>query len=243
MISRCMPKIEISEEVLDYIQKHKNEDESESEFLMRLFKSAENDISRKILFIGPPEAGKSSIRLVFFDDKKPKSLLDDPIEPTRGIENYMYNWLDVKTGIADSSGQEINRWLNQDREMAFNETDSIIFVFDVSQFAESYQEICEKIAKALQRKTKLAPRASFSIFLHKIDLLPEEKSENMLKTIKQKINAYLTSQNLKREMLLITYYATSIKGELILNLYKSMRSILYPYSNVIKNAILPSIEE
>ncbi len=233
-------QIEISQKTADLIKGHKSPEESMDQFLIRLIGLLVDDESqRRILIIGPPAAGKSTIRRIFFEDEKPKELISNPLEPTRGIENYTYNWLDVAAGVVDSAGQEIERWLGLDSELAFGESDSIIFVVDVEKFSAYKSQILEDILSAVNAKAKYAPKAQFNLFLHKIDLFPESDRENQLEQIQKSINQYLIEHNRKKESILLKYYHTSIKGSLILTLVKSMRSVLYSYSKIMRRAMIP----
>lgn len=233
-------QIEVSQKTAELLNKHKHADESMDQFLQRLVGMIlDEESQRRILIIGPPAAGKSTIRRVFFEDGSPKDLLDSPLEPTRGIENYAYNWLDVTAGIVDSAGQEIERWLGLDSKLAFSESDSIIFVIDAVKFPEYQNQILEDLTSALEAKEKHAIKSQFNIFLHKIDLIPDEKREEHLNQIKRTINSYLEEHDRKKDMILMKYYYTSIKGELILTLVKAMRSVLYAYSKIMRRALIP----
>ncbi len=232
--------IEISKKIADLIEANKEKDEPTEAFLMRMLGIANEDESiRRILFIGPPAAGKSTIRSVFFEDSSPQVLIDDPLEPTRGIENYTYNWLDVSAGVADSAGQEIERWLGLDQEQAFGESDSIIFVMDVSQFDKFKDQVMEDLVEALNSKALVAPKAQFNLFLHKIDLIDEKIREERLAEVKTIINNHLKEHDHKADMILLKYYYTSIRGDLILSLVKAMRSVLYSYSKIMRRALIP----
>lgn len=233
-------QIEVSQKTADLLNKHKHADESIDQFIQRLVGMVlDEETQRRILIIGPPAAGKSTIRRVFFEDGSPKELLEAPLEPTRGIENYAYNWLDVTAGIVDSAGQEIERWLGLDSQLAFSESDSIIFVIDVQKFQEYENQIMEDLLSALEAKEKYAFKSQFNIFLHKIDLIEADKQEEILGQIKRKINNYLEEHGRKKDMILLKYYYTSIKGELILTLVKAMRSVLYAYSKIMRRALIP----
>ncbi len=235
-----MTSIEISKEVKHLINNLKDYNETIDAFLKKILTSLSDDESqRRILFIGPPAAGKTSIRCSFFEDIKPQTLIETPPEPTRGLENYTYNWLDVTVGIADSSGQEFERWVNYDAEYAFRESDSIIFVVDTDKFEEDKKEVLDQIEKALISKNKNAPKAQFNIFLHKIDLIDEKEREESINSIKSAVKTSLKEKNLKTDMVLIKFYYTSIKGELILGLVKSMRSVLYSYSKIMRRSLIP----
>ena len=232
--------IELSKKTTELLEASKEGNETIDSFLLRLLgKSSEEEAQRRILLIGPPAVGKSTIRRVFFEDSSPKSLLDKPLEPTRGIESYTYNWLDVQAGVADSAGQEIERWFGLDKEQAFGESDSIIFVIDVGQFEKYENQVLEDLLEALNSKSLIAPKSQFNIFLHKMDLFPPDVRDERIAETKTKINDYLKTHDKKTEMILLKYYPTSIKGDLILTLIKSMRAVLYSYSKIMRRALIP----
>ncbi|MFW9973117.1 MAG: hypothetical protein ACFFDF_23240, partial [Candidatus Odinarchaeota archaeon] len=43
------------------------------------------ELYKKILLVGPPNSGKTSIKKVFFDNIDPSSILENPLTPTRGV--------------------------------------------------------------------------------------------------------------------------------------------------------------
>ena len=105
--------------------------------------------AKKILLLGRAGIGKTSIKQIIFEGKDPKDLLYNPLEPTRGITPSVYSWLDLKLGLFDSSGQELNFLLDDKNEqaLAFENTDVIIYIFDFPLWVAKSQEIINEILK------------------------------------------------------------------------------------------------
>ncbi|MCK4380178.1 MAG: 50S ribosome-binding GTPase, partial [Candidatus Lokiarchaeota archaeon] len=61
----------------------------------------------KITLIGRAGVGKTSIIKVMFEGENPKDLINNPLEPTRGIIPKIYSWMDIELSIFDTSGQEL----------------------------------------------------------------------------------------------------------------------------------------
>jgi GTPase SAR1 family protein len=223
----------------------KQDMESIDDLLTRiLLKEDMENLTRRILFIGPPASGKSTLRTVFFEESDPQDVLVNPLEPTRGIENFVYNWLDIDVGIADSSGQEIEKWFGLESLYAFGELDAVIFVFDLSRYDSDKDFINADIAETIfTKRAHSGDNAKIYIFCHKKDLIAENARNKIFNRVKGEIREYL----MQKEILnpdddpneIMEIFMTSIKGELILSVIKAMRTILYPFSNTLKRAIIP----
>lgn len=178
--------------------------------------------ARKILILGRAGTGKTTIKKIIFEGKNPKDLLYDPLEPTRGITPTVYSWLDLKLGIFDSSGQELDYLLenNEERNLAFENSDNIIYLFDFPMWASNP----EKILKEIKRISNLIKEGSYKsnliVFMHKIDLISDDKRRLKIKQIKEKITSELNVQ----------VYFTSIYPNLIYNLYNAFYELLSGFS-------------
>jgi len=190
--------------------------------------------TKKLLLMGRAATGKTSIKKIVFEGANPKDLLYNPLEPTRGILPSVYSWLDLKLGLFDSSGQELNYLLENPNDseylLAFEYTDIIIYLFDYPTWASNSQQIIEDI----ERISKIIKDKSYSIklvlFMHKVDLIGEETRRKKLKEI---TNSIKTMFNLQ-------IYCTSIYQNLIYTLYNAFYEILSEFSkeNVLIKEIL-----
>jgi GTPase SAR1 family protein len=104
---------------------------------------------KKIILIGPPEAGKTSIRRFFFEGIPAPELLEKPEAASVGFKYNNYEYLfsypiekegiipekfPIQLSLVDTAGQELEKWLTIMKERVFGETDIILFVFDISNW-------------------------------------------------------------------------------------------------------------
>jgi len=182
----------------------------------------------KILFLGPPEAGKTSLRRFLFEGVPAQDLLDNPEAPTIGMKYSAYNYITTKPAdkkgkkgenipfslsVVDSAGQNLDEWLSERKDRVFPGTDIIFLIFDVSDYLdeEKKQYICDLVMKIYNARMELAPESSFYIIGHKFDKIPEGQSyrEQMAKRIKRELNEYVFDKMLK--YLDFNVYLTSIQ--------------------------------
>ncbi len=163
---------------------------------------------KKIVFVGPPGSGKSTLRRLFFEGESAFDLLSHPLEPTRGSEVFNYR-LKEEIGVFDLSGQELNRWLGQESDV-FQQTDLILITLDATiEFA-----LCLKLINQMHRiRKEKCTSASMYILWHKIDLL----SSKEFKILKEKIKKLVERTSM---------YFTSIKHEHYLNTLNVVLDIL-----------------
>jgi GTPase SAR1 family protein len=176
--------------------------------------------SKKVLIIGPPSSGKTSIKRVFFEGNDSDDLLKNSLEPTRGFSHYVYNWLDMELGVADSSGQELNYYLSEkksfEQEIAFESADVVIYNFDYPYWEDYSDLVLDNIKRVVEVADYYNPSCKIFAFCHKSDLIPSSHSATIIKEIGSKI---------KSQYQVHTFF-TTIQPEQIASLYKAMQSIL-----------------
>ncbi len=165
-------------------------------------------MSEKIIFVGPPGAGKTTLRKVFFEGENSNKLLEYALEPTYGEESLILKLPGINhdVGIFDLAGQENERWLDTDEKKIFIGTKIILVVIDITL---SYDEIIKFMEKIIDIRNSLTPSTYIFVLLHKIDLVSEKKVREIKTVIKNdfanevSINFLFTS--LKREYFAKTF--------------------------------------
>ncbi len=176
-------------------------------------------LSKKILLIGLPSTGKTTIKKVFFEGSNAQQLLKEPLEPTRGFTHFIYNWLDLELGMGDSSGQEINSYLTPgafEQEIAFNECDAVIYNFDYIRWTQDKQIIFDNIQKTIDTIKNFSKTAKIFAFCHKIDLIEESKRVSTFSEISEEFKSKFN----------IPLFFTSINKNHLHLLYKNLQKII-----------------
>ena len=162
-------------------------------------------MSKKIVLVGPPKAGKTTLRKIFFEGENSKRLLEFGLEPTHGQES-IYLKLSKNVGIFDLAGQENQRWFETDDKKIFYNVDVLIVVIDISM---SLEEIIDFTKKVINIKNDMTPSCITYVLFHKIDLVQTEKISKLIGALnkiypsEKKTNFLFTS--VKREYIAKTF--------------------------------------
>ena len=186
--------------------------------------------TKKVIFIGPPGTGKTTIKNVFFEMVSPLKLLKNALDPTRGINSSIYSFFDFDLGVFDLAGQENDDWFNKDNKI-FNQTNLIICVLDVNRYLGENIEFIQDVIK-LQNDLKLS-NCSIAILLHKIDLIEPLYLTQKLKAI----SPFLKDE--KRHDIIPQIYPTSITKKYFLETYDIISQL---FCNLIRDKIGPMNE-
>ncbi|MGQ4873419.1 MAG: hypothetical protein ACP6IY_05020 [Promethearchaeia archaeon] len=156
--------------------------------------------AKKIILTGPPGAGKTTIKKVFFDCVNPIKLLEQSLEPTRGVDSNIYSFFDAQLGVFDLAGQENENWFSRDKDI-FKDSSLILCVFDIRNSLKTIITFLRDVYK-LKNELRLYDCLIYT-FLHKIDLKTPSYVFNKLNAIKSffkikcpelySINIYKTS--------------------------------------------------
>ncbi len=139
----------------------------------------------KIILIGPSGVGKTTLRKIFFEQENPLKLLKQTLEPTRGVETNIY---DVEGSIAvhDLAGQQLEEWFTQSYQI-LSDSNLIIVVLNSNDGWEENKVLWERVNFQRQR---VCPEAHLMLLFHKIDLLNENKRQNLEWDIQSTFNGF-----------------------------------------------------
>lgn len=159
----------------------------------------------KIILIGPSGVGKTTLRKIFFEQENPLKLLKQTLEPTRGVETNIY---DVEGSIAvhDLAGQQLEEWFTQSYQI-LSDSNLIIVVLNSNDGWEENKVLWERVNFQRQR---VCPEAHLMLLFHKIDLLNENKRQNLEWDIQSTFNGFHD----------ITAFSSSITSEFFLQTFK-----------------------
>ncbi|UYP45411.1 hypothetical protein NEF87_001696 [Candidatus Lokiarchaeum ossiferum] len=140
------------------------------------YKFAKNIIEpkiRKIVFMGYPNSGKTSTKQFIFDKITSEDLLNTSLSPTEAFETSHYDLIDLQLSVFDTSGQEIERWLDPDENL-LQYSDLIIFFISVEDWTLSSEKLLDTLSRLIrinQSEEKICPQ--IVIFCHKFDLVAD----------------------------------------------------------------------
>jgi len=161
-------KIELTTLGFDLLNAPNNEKKLKFEILVdKLFKNKQY----KIVFLGLPNSGKTSTQKFFFQKVNYREILNKTIIPTQGFETEKINYLDLEINLFDTSGQELDLWLHQNKYI-LTDANLIVFFFSVDDWKIQKDVIKNYVSHLISLKTNSDLNISkIIIFCHKIDLI------------------------------------------------------------------------
>ncbi len=193
---------------------------------------------KKLVLIGLPKTGKTTISQVIFKGKSPTNLLNESLKPTKGLDTSRHNWLDLDLFLFDTAGQNYQKIFSDKTRQGkiLGGSTYIIYLIDFSSWSK--KETQEKMLKDIDSLEALISEAGFDteflIFFHKIDLIDDEERDSYIKNVRKT----LESKGLK-------IFFTSIHPNHIYSLYTSFYEILSCFSHkrtVIKEILDKNVE-
>ena len=183
-------------------------------------------MATKIVFIGKPEMGKTTLKKVIFEGEDPNELILFPLEATIGIKYSIHEFMDSKVSLIDAPGQSLQIILEDEQKqlIVFGDSSAIIYVFDYPTWIADSQDVLDDIRKIYEINKKLESGAKIILFFHKVDLLIKKKIGSMLALIKRQIVKQL---DLPEE---IPIYFTSLHPNLIYTTFNAISNTISTFS-------------
>jgi len=175
--------------------------------------------------LGRAGVGKSTLKKIIFEGNNPDELFMHSLAPTRGIETSVYSWLDLELSVFDTSGQELNKLLQDESEqlLAFGEVNIVIYVFDYEIWRTNSQEITDEIKAVSEIIRKISLQAQLMLIFHKIDLIPK-LIRNNVKVLTYQIQS-IVNLPIKHSI-----YFTSIAQEYTYSVHNAFSEIISRFS-------------
>lgn len=146
----------------------------------------ESDVfNKKLVLVGPAAAGKTTFKRVFFENANPLQLLNEGLDPTRGIENTVVKCFSEMIAVWDLAGQELQVWLDE-RNDVFQDADVIVCMLDASQ---KLRENTSFLINLLKVRKEISPDSESFILLNKCDMVSDSEAYNTIVTMADFISA------------------------------------------------------
>ena len=103
----------------------------------------------RLVLIGRPEMGKTTIKKVVFEGEDPNELIIFPLEPTIKTHFSVHEFMDSKIILLDTAGQSLSSLLEDEEKQikSFENTNAIIYVFDYPTYIENSEEVINDIRR------------------------------------------------------------------------------------------------
>jgi len=133
--------------------------------------------------------------------------------------------LDLELSVFDTSGQELNKLLQDESEQlrAFSEVNIVIYVFDYETWLANSQEITIEIKVVNEIIRKISLQAQLMLIFHKIDLIPK-LIRNNVKVLTYQIQS-IVNLPIKHSI-----YFTSIAQEYTYSVHNAFSEIISRFS-------------
>lgn len=180
---------------------------------------------KKILLLGRPAMGKTTIKNVIFNDEEPNDLILFPLETTVDIKYSIHEFLDLRISLLDTAGQSLQIYLNNEEKQIeiFGDTGALIYIFDYNIWLSKPQVIIDDIRRICKINENNLFGVKIFLFFHKIDLIYQVNAKK-LSTLRSTITNKLA---LPFEL---PIYFTSLYPDLIYSTYNAFFDIISNFS-------------
>jgi len=180
----------------------------------------------RLVLIGRPEMGKTTIKKVVFEGEDPNELIIFPLEPTLKTDFSVHKFMDSKIILLDTAGQSLSNLLEDEEKQirSFENSNAIVYVFDYPSYIENSEEVINDIRRIYEINKKHNFNAKIILFLHKIDLIVAQKLGLKLALVVKQIRKLL---NLPEDL---GIYYTSLHPNLIYTIYNALSATIGSFS-------------
>lgn len=159
----------------------------------------------KIIIVGPPNAGKTTLRKIFFEGENSIRLLEETLDPTHGKESLLFS-LGQDIGIFDLAGQENERWLEGEERDVFLNSKVILIVIDAET---EPREMVTFTGQIQEIRKDLTPNTTLHLLVHKIDLLGKKQLKDLKMYLNNELhdisNLHIHYTSIKKDFFLETF--------------------------------------
>jgi GTPase SAR1 family protein len=172
---------------------------------------------KKVVFVGPANSGKTSLRRFCFEGIPADKILAESEAPTIGVKysrfNFVYSYPVEKEGVVpekipvelvmvDTSGQELEKILTTPAgEQILKGADIVLFIMNVAEWDNNIRKeyLMDFICFTNNARLMAAPQSVFHVVGHKYDLAPGGKAglEKKRAQIKTELQEYTFAKTQK----------------------------------------------
>jgi len=189
-----------------------------------------NNKTVKVIFVGKPGMGKTTMKKVIFEGTDPNELILFPLEATIGSKYSVHDFMDLNISLVDTPGQSMPILLeDEDQQIrTFENASAIIYIFDYNLWRSQPNEVIEDIKRIYDINKKYEFGAKINLYLHKIDLI----DQNIIGKYDLLKNQIINQLELPEELQI---YFTSLHPNLIYTMYNALSDTLSTFSPDISN--------
>ena len=141
-----------------------------------------HDGSKKILFVGLAQTGKTSIIHVVFSGWNPKDGRDIPATISFTRQTKEFSNMNIFEYCIGGQTTFLEQALGTSKETTFSDTDYLFFVVDAANPWE-HQRARDYFLWTVRNAREFSKNPTIRILAHKIDLIPDESKEIVINQI------------------------------------------------------------